>query len=104
MTVSKNHTISKIIAKAILRITIILLAIPIIVYFTNRELLPANLNFQSIWSIAAPILLFLLFTALLIVVLRNKFTQVDFNWMFSLCGAFLCAYLLLLYIQSSPLT
>ena len=103
MTVPKNHTISKIIVKAILRLIVILLSIPIVVYFTNQDLLPPSLGFQSMWSLVAPILLFLVFIGLLITVLRNRFSQIEMNWMFALCGAFICAYLILLYIRTAPL-
>lgn len=97
MTLSKNHTISKIVAKAVLRITIILIALPIILYFTRPEAMATAVSFPSAWSLAAPILLMLCFLALLILVLRDKYSSSEYNWLLVLSGVFLCLYLVMFY-------
>ncbi|WDF69375.1 hypothetical protein PQ465_03080 [Sphingobacterium oryzagri] len=97
MTPSKNHTISKIVAKAVLRITIILIALPIIVYFTRPEAMATAVSFPNPWSIVAPVLLMLCFVALLIVVLRTKYQSLEYNWLFVLSGIFICLYLVMFY-------
>lgn len=99
MSLSKNHTISKIIAKAVLRITVILIAFPVIVYFTNPEIMSQRIFFPHRWSVVFPILLLLIFVALLIPVLREKYTKIEYNWLFSLTGIFVCLYLVLFYIR-----
>ncbi len=99
MNLSKNHTISKIVAKAVLRITIILIAFPIIVYFTNTEVMSQQVFFPHRWAVIAPVLLLLIFTALLILVLRDKYTKIEYNWLFSLTGVFVCLYLVLFYTR-----
>lgn len=102
-TASKNHTISKIAAKAVLRITIIVMAFPIIMYFTNRKMMPEQISFPTKWAVVPPIMLLLLFVALLIMVLKNHYKQTDFNWLLTLNGLFLCLYLVLLYVRVLPL-
>lgn len=99
MNSTKNHTTSKIVAKAILRITIILIAFPIILYFTKPEILSQQVYFPHPWALAAPILLVLCFVALLILVLRDRYTKIEYNWLFSLNGIFICLYLVLLYMR-----
>lgn len=102
-TATKNHTISKIAAKAVLRIIIILLAFPVIMYFTNREMMPEQLSFPSKWAAFPPILLLLLFVGLLIMVLRSQYKQTDYNWLLTLNGLFLGLYLVLLYAKILPI-
>lgn|SRR5690606_30800411 len=99
MSLSKNHTISKIVAKAVLRITVILIAFPIILYFTNPEMLSQRVFFPNRWAIICPILLLLVFVVLLIPVLRDKYTKMEYNWLFSLTGVFVCLYLVLFYTR-----
>ncbi|TDS14058.1 hypothetical protein [Sphingobacterium paludis] len=99
MTSSKNHTISKIVAKAILRITVILIALPIILYFTRPDAMASQISFPNPWSIAAPVLLILSFIAILIMVLRNKYTKLEYNWLLTLSGVFVCLYLILFYTR-----
>lgn len=96
---SKNHTISKIVAKAILRITIILIVFPVIIYFTNPELMSQQIFFPNRWAFIFPILLLLIFTILLIPVLREKYGRMEYNWLFSLTGIFVCLYLMLFYTR-----
>ncbi len=99
MSSSKNHTISKIVAKAMLRITIILIAFPIIVYFTNPEVMSQRIFFPHRWAFIFPILLLLVFIAFLIPVLRATYTKTEYNWLFSLTGIFVCLYLVLFYTR-----
>ncbi|PRD51261.1 hypothetical protein C5749_17715 [Sphingobacterium gobiense] len=95
----KNHTISKIVAKAILRITIILIAFPIVVYFTNPEVMSQRVFFPHRWAVLFPVLLLLVFIALLIPVLKDRYTKIEYNWLFSLTGIFVCLYLILFYTR-----
>ncbi|MFD1769390.1 hypothetical protein [Sphingobacterium suaedae] len=99
MSPSKNHTISKIVAKAVFRITIILLALPIIIYFTNSAIMSKQVSFSSPWAIAAPLLLLLTFLVLLVVVLKNRYTKIEYNWLLTLSGLFVCLYLILFYTR-----
>lgn len=99
MTSSKNHTISKIAAKAIVRVTVILIALPIILYFTRPEAMASQVSFPNPWSIVAPVLLLMSFVALLIVVLRNKYSKMEYNWLLILSGIFVCLYLFLFYTR-----
>ncbi len=104
MSESKNHTISKIVAKAILRLTVIIIAAPIIIYFTNSNAMKSDISFPSPWSIISPILLLLTFVALLIAVLKNKYMRIDLNWLMTLSGVFTCLYLILFYVRVLGIT
>src|SRR5690606_22105559 len=99
MGASKNHTISRIVAKAILRITIILIVFPVVIYLTNVVLISQHIFFPNRWSFIFPILLLLIFTILLIPVLREKYGRMEYNWLFSLTGIFVCLYLMLFYTR-----
>ncbi len=99
MSLSKNHTISKIIAKAIVRITIILIALPIILYFTKPEAMAQSLSFTTSIAIIAPVLLLLCFVILLVFVLKHKYNKMEYNWLLVLTGFFVCAYLILFYTR-----
>lgn len=104
---SKNHTISKIVAKSLLRIFIVLLAlasIPLLMKGEAQSALHAQkIAFPNEMAMIAPILLFIIFVTLLIFMLRNKYNRVDINWQFSLCTLFLLTYLILLYTRIYPL-
>lgn len=99
MSLPKNHTISKIVAKAVLRIAVILIAFPVIIYFTSPEILSQRVVFPNHWAILFPVLLLLIFIILLIPVLRDKYTNIAYNWFFSLTGIFVCLYLILFYTR-----
>lgn len=99
MSLSKNHTISKIVAKAILRLTVIIMAAPIIIYFTDSGAMNSSVSFPSAWSLLFPILLLLTFVTLLIAVLKNKYMRIDLNWLMSLSGGFTCLYLIMFYAR-----
>src|SRR5690606_8167323 len=99
MSSPKNHTISKIVAKAVLRITLILIAFPIIVYFTNPELMSQQVFFPHQWAFIVPTLLLVVFVAFLIPVLRDRYAKIEYNWLFSLTGIFVGLYLVLLYTR-----
>lgn len=99
---AKNHTISKIVAKTFLRLLIITLAFSIFLFF-SKENSNVMLYFTNKWMLAAPILLFFSVVALLIYVLKNKFSQIEINWLFSLATAFFCIYLIMLYTRIYPI-
>jgi len=102
---SKNHTISKIVAKAILRIVMIILIIGIAYSFSKDANLLKNISlyFPHKWAIFAPISLFIIFIILMLMMLREKYKRTDFNWLFSLAGGFLVIYLMMLFSRIYPL-
>ena len=104
-TTSKNHTISKIVAKAILRIVMIILIIGIAYSFSKDANLLKNISlyFPHKWAIFAPISLFIIFIILMLMMLREKYKRTDFNWLFSLAGGFLVIYLMMLFSRIYPL-
>lgn len=104
---SKNHTISKIVAKSLLRIFVLLLALASVPVFSNKgtqsNLDAKHVAFPNEMAVVAPALLFIIFVVLLIVMLKNKYLRIDINWQFSLCTIFLLVYLILLYSRIYPL-
>ena len=78
---SKNHTISKIVAKAILRLVMIILIVGIAFSFSKDANLLENisLNFPNKWAIFAPISLFLIFIILMFMMLKEKYNRIDYN-------------------------
>ncbi|MFD2597876.1 hypothetical protein ACFSQ3_02845 [Sphingobacterium corticis] len=102
---SKNHTTSKIVAKSILRLFFVLFVMLIAFYVTqdSEKLSQINLYFTNKWFLAFPILLFIIFVGLLILVLKNKYERVEFNWLMALNGGFLIAYVLMLCARIYPL-
>ncbi|MVZ65989.1 hypothetical protein GQF61_08970 [Sphingobacterium sp. DK4209] len=102
---SKNHTISKIVAKAILRIVMIILIIGIAYSFSKDANLLKNISlyFPHKWAIFAPISLFIVFIILMLMMLREKYKRTDFNWLFALAGGFLVIYLMMLFSRIYPL-
>lgn len=103
--ISKNHTISMIVAKSILRLFFVLLVIILAFYVTQDQsrLETTSVFFRNKWVIAFPILLFLAFVTLLIAVLRTKYKRTELNWLFSLNGLFVLGYILLLFSRIYPL-
>lgn len=101
---SKNHTISKIVAKAILRFILVILILGIAFTFSKDANLlnKISLFFPHKWAIFAPITLFLIFLVLMVLMLREKYKKTDINWLFSLSGAFLLFYLIMLYSRIYP--
>ncbi len=102
---SKNHTTSKIVAKSILRLFFVLFVMLIAFYITHDDskMSQINLYFPNKWLLLFPICLFIIFVALLILVLKNKYERTEFNWLMSLNGAFLITYVLLLFARIYPL-
>ncbi len=89
---AKNHTISKIIAKTLLRLFIILLAFASYPLFLGQEakskLNQISLAFTNKIALIAPILLFCFIIGLMIAVLKHKYNRIDLNWLFSLATIF----------------
>ncbi|SKB74972.1 hypothetical protein SAMN05660841_02170 [Sphingobacterium nematocida] len=100
---SKNHTISRIVAKTLVRLLIIILAFSIYLYFAKGEQMASTVHFENMWSIAFPIVLFIIVFVLLFLVLKHKFIHGDVNWLFSLSCIFLIVYLILLYSRIYPI-
>lgn|SRR5690606_21423088 len=100
----KNHTISKIVAKAIQRIVIIVMIVGVAFAFSKDAKLLDNISvyFPHKWAIFAPISLFLTFVVLMFMVMKEKYQRMDYNWLFSLAGGFLLVYLIMLYGRIYP--
>lgn len=108
MTISsKNHTISKFIAKLLVRLFMLLLlfafAPAILESKTGRSLHSTFVYIENKWAFIFPGLLFLSFLTLLIITLRHKYQKTDLNWMLSLNTGLLIAYVVMLYVRIFPL-
>lgn len=99
MKYSKNHSISKLVARTILIISIGVLAYPLIPFFIikQQELSNVQVSFPHKWALIFPVLLFLLYVGLMIKMLQKKFQSIEMNALFSLAGLMLTFYLLMLY-------
>ncbi|TDQ75194.1 hypothetical protein CLV99_3794 [Sphingobacterium yanglingense] len=100
---SKNHTISKIIAKTLIRVLVIILAFSVYLYFAKGDQLSTTLHFENLWSLVFPFLLFIIVFVLMFLTLKHKFAHSDINWLFSLSCLFFVIYLILLYSRIYPL-
>lgn len=102
----KNHTTSKIIAKALVRVFLLVLVLAFTPLFmgeeTSQSLESVYLYITNRWALVFPALLFLIFIVLLILALRAKYAHADINWMLSLNAGLLIVYLLLLYSRIYP--
>lgn len=101
---TKNHTISKIVAKAIQRIVLIIMIVGAAFALSKDAKLLDNISvyFPHKWAIFAPISLFLTFVVLMFLVMKEKYKRIDYNWLFVLAGGFLLIYLLMLYSRIYP--
>lgn len=103
---AKNHTISKTIAKTLLRLFIILLAFSTYPFFMGQEsqakINQISLSYTNKTAFIAPILLFCFIVGLMIAVLKHKYNRFDLNWLFSLATIFGILYLILLYSRIYP--
>ncbi len=103
---AKNHTTSKIIAKTLMRLFIILLAFAAYPLFLGQEakakLGHISLAFTHKAALVAPVLLFCFILGLMIAVLKHKYNRIDLNWLFSLATIFGILYLILLYSRIYP--
>ncbi len=104
---SKNHTISKFVAKLLVRLFMLLLlfafAPAILETKMARPLSSTFVYIQNKWAFIFPGILFLSFLTLLIVTLRHKYQKTDLNWMLSLNTGLLIAYVIMLYAKLYPL-
>ncbi|WP_270089382.1 hypothetical protein [Sphingobacterium sp. SYP-B4668] len=102
---SKNHTISKVIAKILLRLFVIILALAFIPLLSDNKAQLQNtyLYFENKWVLIFPLLLFVIFVTLLFTMLKNKYTKTEVNWLFSLSTIMLSIYLLMLYSRIYPI-
>lgn len=103
---SKNHTTSKIIAKALVRVFLLVLILGFTPLFMGEEmansLSSVYLYITNRWALVFPALLLLIFIVLLILALRQKYSKVDINWMLSLNAILLIVYLGMLYSRIYP--
>lgn len=101
--VTQNHTISKIVAKAIQRIVLIIMIVGAAFALSKDAKLLDNISvyFPHKWAIFAPISL-LAFVVLMFLVMKEKYQRIDYNWLFVLAGGFLLIYLLMLYSRIYP--
>ncbi|WP_353185043.1 hypothetical protein [Parapedobacter lycopersici] len=107
MTISsKNHTISKFVAKLLVRLFILLLLFAFAPFIlkeqTQGSLAQTFFYIDNKWAFIFPGLLFLSFIALLVLTLRHQYRLVDLNWMLSLNAALLIGYVVMLYIRIYP--
>lgn len=103
--IPKNHTISMVVAKSILRLFFVLMVI-ILAFYASQDrskLENTTVVFQNKWLIIFPVLLFLTFLGFLIAVLKNKYQRTELNWLFSLNGLFVLVYIGLLFSRIYPL-
>ncbi len=104
---SKNHTISKFVAKLLVRLFMLVLAFAfapaILENKTVRPLSETVVYIQNKWAFIFPGILFLSFLTLLILTLRQKYQKADLNWMLSLNTGLLIAYVIMLYARLFPL-
>ncbi|MGK6349879.1 hypothetical protein [Parapedobacter sp. DT-150] len=104
---SKNHTISKFIAKLLVRLFILLLLFALAPFvFEKKTARPLEQTFvymEHKWALIFPGLLFLSFFVLLVLTLRHRYQQTDLNWMLSLNTALLVVYVVMLYVRLYPL-
>lgn len=107
MTPSKNHTISKLAAKTLVRLFILLLLFAFAPAILERETAdPLNrvfLYIENKWALLFPGLLFVSFLTLLILTLRHKYQKTDLNWMLSLNSTLLIIYVIMLYSRIYPI-
>lgn len=100
---SKNHTISKIVAKTVLRLLILILAFSIYLYFSKNNNLNNSVYFTNAWALIFPIVLFIIVVILMILMLKKKYVHSDINWLFVLSTLFFIVYLILLYSRIYPI-
>ena len=104
---SKNHTISKFIAKLLVRLFILLLLFAFAPFIlqdhTRVSLAQTYLYLDNKWAFIFPGILFLSFIVLLALTLRHKYQLVDLNWLLSLNAAMLIGYVILLYVRIYPI-
>jgi len=104
---SKNHTISKFIAKLLVRLFMLLLLLAfaptLLENKTSRSLGSTFVYIENKWAFIFPGLLFFCFLVLLVLTLRQKYRHTDLNWMLSLNTGLLIVYLIMLYAKLYPL-
>ena len=81
MNYSKNHSISKKLAKSTLWISLAAILSPILFYYTQYKDtgIKSVVEFPNKLGIVAPIILFLVYLGLLISMLKQKFEKTDIN-------------------------
>lgn len=103
---SKNHTTSKIIAKALVRVFLLVLVLAFTPLFmgeeTSNSLQNVYVYIENRWALVFPALLLLIFLVLLVLAVRQRYSKTDINWMLSLNAALLIVYLVLLYSRIYP--
>ncbi|MBK0380753.1 hypothetical protein [Mucilaginibacter segetis] len=97
--------ISRIAAKTIVRIFLILLLAALIPFIKgdNEKLKHLYLMPAHIWTLAFPILLILGFIVLLVMCTLKKYSKPDLNWLLFINTLVLIAYGVTLYISISRL-
>lgn len=102
---SKNHTTSKLVAKVLLRLFIIILGLAAFPFLSGKsqQLDKSYVYFEHKWFLVFPFLLFTIFVILLITMLKEKYKKTDINWLFSLSALMLIGYLIMLYTRIYPM-
>ncbi len=100
---SKNHTISKVVAKTLVRLLLFTLLLSIYLFASKSIDLDTQIYFEHAVAMIAPLILFIVVFVLLIFTLKNKYNITELNWLFSLSSIFLIVYILMLYTRIYPL-
>src|SRR5690606_25296678 len=100
---SKNHTISKIVARTCVRVLVILLAFSLSILCNYSDSASQTPHFPHYRSILAPLALFFTVITLMILTLRFKYSNTDLSWLFSFACVFFAVYLIMLYSRIYPL-
>lgn len=105
MNFTKNHSITKKLAKTTLLISIIAILSPILFYYTNINNLEMKkmIMFPNKLGLISPLLLFIIYLGLLLTMLKQKYERSDLNILFALCALTLSIYLFLLYSRIFPM-
>lgn len=98
---NKNQKISRMAARTVVKIFIIFLVMGLLPFLTGQpweeRLQQAHFVIPNKWTLAFPGILFFGFIALLVVCMRQRYRQPDYNWLLVLNGVMLLIYLAMLY-------
>lgn len=101
---TKALKISKIAAKTAIRLFMIILFMGALPFVTGEQPWSARLQnshfiIPNKWTLIAPAALFVGLLTLMIIVIKKKYSVIDFNWLLVLNTVILLSYLILIYIR-----
>ena len=92
--------VSRIAAKTSLRLFVILILAACVPFMRgNSKVNQMSFVVHSKWTFISPSVLVIAFIVLLILTLKNKYSKVDINWLFTLDAVILIIYGITLYIH-----